>query len=102
MSDQRPVAFVLERYPELSQTFVDGEIRGLVAAGQPVRVLALAPGARGAEPPPVHFDYPARHGRPRRLAAAARVAIAEPRAAGRMLARERFWPPAGGRARGLA
>ena len=38
------LAYVLERYPELSQTFVEDELRELVRAGDGVEVLALRAG----------------------------------------------------------
>lgn len=95
-SRRGPIAYVLERYPELSQTFVDGEIRELVAAGRRVRVLAIAPGASGAEDAAVDVDYPPAHGPRDRLAAAAQAAVRAPGPAAHALAREPFWPPPDG------
>ncbi|MEA2387566.1 MAG: hypothetical protein QOG41_339, partial [Thermoleophilaceae bacterium] len=54
-----PVLYVLERYPELSQTFVEGEIRELIAAGQPVEVVALGAGRALGYEPAVAAAYPA-------------------------------------------
>ncbi len=38
-----PLLSVLARYPQISETFVEGELRELVARGVPVEVVALAP-----------------------------------------------------------
>lgn len=105
MSDG-PVLFVLERYPALSQTFVEGELRELVAAGVPVEVVALERGdlgraaLAGGTDPPAPVDY--RAAPVERLFAAVALAARRPAACARMLARERFWPPDGRRLRGLA
>lgn len=103
---RRPVLYVLERYPELSQTFVEGEIRELVAAGVPVEVLALAPGrtAPGQDPPAARPHYAGAAAPVARVRAAASVAAREPGAVAAFLGRERAWPPPDGRGglRGLA
>ena len=84
------VAYVLERYPELSQTFVEDELRELRRTGVDLDVLALAPGesARLAD---AHFApvYPPRGAR--RLGAAGRLALVRPAE----LARSGDWPPGG-------
>jgi colanic acid/amylovoran biosynthesis glycosyltransferase len=91
------VAYVLERYPELSQTFVEDELRELARTGPAPEVLALRPGERSeiAEP---RFEpvYPLR-GVPR-IAAAGRAALSNPRE----LLRRGAWPPDGRRLRGFA
>lgn len=95
----RRVLYVLERYPELSQTFVHGEIAALRAIGWQVDVVALQPGSSGgAEQPAARPVYAGDAGAGERLAALARLGTSRPRALGRYLARERAWPP-GGRAR---
>jgi colanic acid/amylovoran biosynthesis glycosyltransferase len=95
-----PVLYVLDRYPELSQTFVEGEIVELCASGLPVEVIALAPGRATGGRPAATADYPAAP--VERLFASAVLAARHPIACARMLASERFWPPDGGRRRGLA
>jgi glycosyltransferase involved in cell wall biosynthesis len=106
------LAYVLERYPELSQTFVEAELRELAREGQPPDVLALQPGD-GAELAEPRFEatYPPRGWR--RLAALAGAAARSPRpaatfvtgrgreagSAGDLSSR---WPPDGRRMRGLA
>ncbi|MEA2308498.1 MAG: colanic acid/amylovoran biosynthesis glycosyltransferase [Thermoleophilaceae bacterium] len=90
-----PVLYVLERYPELSQTFVEGEIRELIAAGQPVEVVALGAGRALGYEPAVAAVYPA--GPVARVAALAR----HPARFVRGARGERFWPPDGSRVRGL-
>jgi glycosyltransferase involved in cell wall biosynthesis len=94
-----PVLYVLERYPELSQTFVEGEIRELIAAGQPVEVVALAPGRALGYEPAARAAYPAAP--PARVAAAAGVAARRPGAMTRIVRGERFWPPGSSIVRGL-
>lgn len=47
-SPERPIAYVLGRFPQSSQTFIAREVRGLIAAGVPLQVFAL-----GREPSPV-------------------------------------------------
>ena len=47
-----PLLSVLARYPQISETFVEGELRELVARGVPVEVVALAPGHPDPERPP--------------------------------------------------
>jgi glycosyltransferase involved in cell wall biosynthesis len=92
------LAYVLERYPELTQTFVEAELRELARAGDEPEVLALQPGdgAKLAEP---SFEprYPPRGAA--RVAAFLRSMAASPRAAASVSER---WPPDGRRARGLA
>ncbi|MFL5885988.1 MAG: glycosyltransferase family 4 protein [Thermoleophilaceae bacterium] len=91
------IAYVLERYPELSQTFVEDELRELARIGDEPHVLALAPGAGAALAEP-HFAplYPPRGGR--RLAPAMRLALARPNE----LARRGAWPSDRRHLRGLA
>lgn len=65
------VAYVLEEYPELSQTFVEAELREVRRQGDEPRVLALGRGpAAGLSDPGFEPVYPARG--VRRLAAFAR------------------------------
>jgi len=95
----RRVLYVLERHPELSQTFVHGEIAALRKMGWPVDVVALQPGSSGGDEPPARrpvYAGDARAGA--RLAALVRLGASRPRALARYAARERAWPP-GGRAR---
>lgn len=119
------LAYVLERYPELTQTFVEAELRELARAGDEVDVLALEPGeGAGLAEPSSEPAYPVRGAA--RVAALARAAAASPRASGRFLASGRdrgaerppaepppaepppagpiapSWPPDGRRLRGLA
>ena len=47
----RPLLSVLARYPQISETFVEGELRELVARGVPVEAVALAPGHPDPERP---------------------------------------------------
>jgi len=63
--------YVLERYPELSQTFVAQEILGLADLGVKVSVVALEPGAGGLTPAPVVYANSA--GPTRRLTATAEL-----------------------------
>lgn len=100
----RRVLYVLERYPELSQTFVQGEMAALAAMGWPVEAVALAAGTtRGADPPVGRPLYAGDAGARRRALAVLRLLGSSPRALGRFLARERAWPPGGrGRLRGAA
>jgi glycosyltransferase involved in cell wall biosynthesis len=44
------VGYVLQRFPQLSQTFVSNEVRELRAQGVTVDVVALAPGDDGLDP----------------------------------------------------
>ena len=100
-----PLLSVLARYPQISETFVEGELRELEARGVPVEVVALAPGHPDPERPPVApVDYPADHSRGERLRAAARMAREQPAGTAAYLTRERSWPPPNGRRRlrGLA
>jgi glycosyltransferase involved in cell wall biosynthesis len=94
------VLSVLARYPQISETFVEGELRELVARGITVEAVALAPGHPDPERPPVApVDYPADHGGGERLGAALRVIREQPGAAAGYLRGERSWPPPGGRRR---
>ena len=96
------LAYVLERYPELSQTFVEAELRELRRAGDELDVLALQAGD-GAElaEPSFRPSHP-----PRGAARVAALARVLPRRdalefmGGRGVARR--WPPDGARLRGLA
>jgi glycosyltransferase involved in cell wall biosynthesis len=95
------VVYVLERYPELSQTFVEDELRALPGAGAEPLVLALEPGdfPRLTEAAFVP-EYPPRGSR--RVAATATLAARRPaETIGFLRARGR-WPPDGRRLRGLA
>ena len=95
-----PLLSVLARYPQISETFVENELRELEARGVPVEVVALAPGHADPERPPVSgVGYPADHSPAARLRAAARLARQEPGVAAAYLARERAWPPPNGRRR---
>jgi colanic acid/amylovoran biosynthesis glycosyltransferase len=91
------IAYVLERYPELSQTFVEDELRELARTGPTPEVLALQPGAR-AELADPQFNpiYPPRPSR--RVRAAAEAALRNPAE----LARRGPWPSDGRRLRGFA
>ncbi len=96
------LAYVLERYPELSQTFVEAELRELARVGDEVDVLALQPGD-GAELADARFEprHPPRGAA--RLAALARAVTRRPGASAAFLAgRATRWPPDGSRLRGLA
>ena len=94
--------YVLERYPELSQTFVAQELIGLQELGISVDVVALERGTGGAQPAPALWlseVTPAR-----RLSAAAKQALGSPLATTKQLLLEDSWPPpaATKRIRGLA
>jgi colanic acid/amylovoran biosynthesis glycosyltransferase len=91
------VAYVLERYPELSQTFVEDELRELARTGVELEVLALAPGT-GADLADPRFVplYPPRAAR--RLGAAGRLALTRPA----QLAHRGAWPPDRRLMRGMA
>jgi colanic acid/amylovoran biosynthesis glycosyltransferase len=95
------LAYVLERYPELTQTFVEDELRELARTGGAVEVLALRPGD-GAELADPGFapSYPPRGAE--RLAALARVAARRPREATAFMRAGSRWPPDGRRLRVLA
>jgi colanic acid/amylovoran biosynthesis glycosyltransferase len=95
------VAYVLERYPELSQTFVEDELVALSQAGTKPRVLALQAGDfQDLAEARFRASYPAAPAR--RLVAAATVMLRRPRAALGYLRDPRRWPPDGDRRRGLA
>jgi colanic acid/amylovoran biosynthesis glycosyltransferase len=89
------LAYVLERYPELSQTFVEDELRELRRTGDQVEVLALQPGG-GADLADPQFEaaYPPRTAA--RLAALARHPATLP------LLSSSAWPSDGRRLRGAA
>jgi glycosyltransferase involved in cell wall biosynthesis len=72
------LAYVLERYPELTQTFVEDELRELARTGHEPEVLALQPGD-GAALADAAFDpiHPARGAA--RVAALARTLARSPR-----------------------
>ncbi|HEX8053794.1 MAG TPA: hypothetical protein VF517_12445, partial [Thermoleophilaceae bacterium] len=74
------LAYVLERYPELTQTFVEAELRELARTGHEPEVLALQPGD-GAALAEAAFGpiYPARGAA--RVAALARTLARSPREA---------------------
>ncbi len=100
-----PLLSVLARYPQISETFVEGELRELVARGVPVEVVALASGHPDPERPPVApVDYPSDHSSRERLGAALRIAREQRGHTAAYLRRERSWPPPNGRRRlrGLA
>jgi colanic acid/amylovoran biosynthesis glycosyltransferase len=104
------LAYVLERYPELTQTFVEAELRELARAGDAVDVLALGPGD-GAELAEPRFEprYPPRGAA--RVAALAETLARGRRGAAAFLRRRAAstagavadrWPPDGARLRGVA
>jgi len=99
-----PILCVLARYPQISETFVEGELRELTERGIRVEVVALAsgtpdPGRDAVAPADLSGDHPPGE----RLRAAGRLALGRPRPVARFLARERSWPPGGHqRMRGLA
>ena len=86
--------YVLERYPELSQTFVEQEIQALSDLGARIAVAAIKPGT-GAEAS-VDVSYLESTGLLRRAGAAAGLVASQPRAVASQLLRERAWPPPGG------
>lgn len=91
------ILYVLERYPELSQTFVAQELLGLQDAGAEIEVAALSRGAGGERPAPALIA--AEFGALERIRATASVAVKSPRALTRQLTTERSWPPPGGNRR---
>lgn len=96
------ILYVLERYPELSQTFVSAEIRGLLELGAKVEVLALRRGDRGESPAAASWAEDASASR--RIRSSLVAMIRAPGAVLGQLAREPNWPPPRGsrRLRGLA
>jgi glycosyltransferase involved in cell wall biosynthesis len=95
------VGYVLERYPELSQTFVEDELRALARQGAVPEVMALAPGAHaGLTDARFTPHYPP--GAAARLAALAALAARQPRGVGRLLRRPGRWPSDGRHVRGVA
>jgi colanic acid/amylovoran biosynthesis glycosyltransferase len=95
------VAYVLERYPELSQTFVEDELGALAHAGAEPVVLALQPGAfpRLTEAR-FRASYPAPPAR--RLGALAALVARRPGVTIEFLRHRGRWPRDGRRLRGLA
>jgi glycosyltransferase involved in cell wall biosynthesis len=90
------VAYVVEEYPELSQTFVETELREQRRSGVGVDVLALGPGpAAGLAEPRFEPSYPAAGAA--RVAAFARAALVSP-----SVLRAGDWPSDGRRLRGIA
>jgi len=89
--------YVLERYPELSQTFVAQEILGLQELGCEVRVVTLSSGVPGAAPAPSRTAKQA--GTVERLAALLSQGMRAPMATLRQMAVEPNWPPPTGAAR---
>lgn len=96
------ILYVLERYPELSQTFVSAEIRGLIELGCEVEVVALSSGQGGEAP--VEAVYASGASPTKRIGSAILTALLRPSAAWRQLIDERSWPPpaATGKLRGFA
>jgi colanic acid/amylovoran biosynthesis glycosyltransferase len=88
------VAYVLEQYPELSQTFVEAELREVRRQGDDPRVLALA---RGPNATLADAGFQAHH--PPRGAASRIAALARHPGARR---RDVPWPSDGKRLRGAA
>jgi len=86
--------YVLERYPELSQTFVEQELQALAELGAQITVAAIKPGS-GAEAS-VEVTYMEHCGHLKRTGAAAAMALSSPAAFVDQLVRERAWPPPGG------
>jgi glycosyltransferase involved in cell wall biosynthesis len=95
------VLYVLERYPELSQTFIAKEIEALIVAGVDVSVAAIVPGLGGDAPAPAIWT--SEFGPRERLIEACKAATSAPAAVARQITREASWPPPGGsrRLRGL-
>jgi len=48
--DRRPIAYVVKRYPRLTETFILNEIRAMERLGFPLEIFSLLP----PEPPPHH------------------------------------------------
>jgi glycosyltransferase involved in cell wall biosynthesis len=90
-------AYVLEEYPELSQTFVECEMREHKRAGHKVDVFALGPGtAAGLAKPDFVPLYPPKEAA--RVLAAGAVALRNPG----LFKKRGHWPSDGHRARGIA
>lgn len=85
------VLYVLERYPELSQTFVAREIEAVQRAGVAVEVVALTRGAGDSMPAPA--TWASETGFAARLSATATMASRSPSATAHQLIAERSWPP---------
>ena len=97
------LAYVLERYPELTQTFVEAELRELRRTGDELEVLAIQPGD-GTDLAEAAFEaaYPVRGAG--RLAALGGAVAGTPRAASAFVRGgvAPDWPSDGRRLRGLA
>ena len=93
--------YVLERWPELSQTFVAEEIKALELAGHSVEVACLNRG--DGLPTATPIVCPADTGAAARSAAIIQQIAHAPRATFAQIASERAWPPpdANARLRGL-
>ncbi len=95
------LAYVLERYPELSQTFVEDELRELKRQGDEIEVMALQPGEHAELTEPA-FEARSPQSAVRRLAA---LTAFSARHAGFVAAYAREphpWPSDGRALRGLA
>jgi glycosyltransferase involved in cell wall biosynthesis len=100
--DRRPlrVGYVLERYPELSQTFVEDELRALARQGTVPEVMALKRGAHAElTAAGFHARYPP--GKAARLAALSELAARKPWRVANHLRSPGRWPSDGRRLRGL-
>ncbi len=85
------ILYVLERYPELSQTFVAQEILGLQELGIEVNVVALQHGSGGIEP--ANALWLSELNAATRIRSAARQALTAPSATVKQLFNEQSWPP---------
>jgi colanic acid/amylovoran biosynthesis glycosyltransferase len=95
------LAYVLERYPELSQTFVEDELRELKRRGEEIEVLALAPGEHAElSEPAFEPSYPP--SAVSRLAALARLTAGQPGFVAAWSRSGQPWPSDNRRLRGLA
>jgi len=91
------IAVMCDAFPELSQTFVAGEIRALRRRGHDVTVLALGPPARAHRPPgldDLEVAYLDGLRRPAKLAGLAATALRHPRRLGRDVRDRPSWRPA--------
>ncbi|MGI8632310.1 MAG: glycosyltransferase [Solirubrobacterales bacterium] len=71
---------LVDRWPELSETFIANEVAGIAARGRPVHVEAVAHAPHpAADPPPVAVDVLAEDSRGERLRAMAWLAARYPR-----------------------
>jgi colanic acid/amylovoran biosynthesis glycosyltransferase len=95
------LTYVLERYPELSQTFVEDELRELKRQGDEIEVLALAPGEHAElSEPAFEPSYPS--SLVPRLAALAKLSARHPRFVAAWSRGAQSWPSDGRHIRGLA